>query len=383
MSIQHARMSASGSATWFNCAGSVAAQDGMPETRSVFADEGSAAHELGDICLTQNHSPQDWVGKDLVEWNAWTVTQEMADAVQVYVDFVRALGGEQSYEQRVDFSEWVPEGFGTSDAIVYVAETKTLRVVDLKYGKGVKVYAEENTQGILYALGAYDEYQLSHEIGQVVITIVQPRLDHIDEWVISVDELLAWGERLKQAADLAMLPDAPRTPGEKQCQWCKAKASCPALLKLTEETLSADFDNLDLITTDKLSDQQMAQALQHKKLIVSWFDAIESVVIDRLASGGEFPGYKMVAGRSSRDWIDEKAAEVLMTVEIGIDDSALFTQKFVTPAQAEKLVGKKHAKTLDAVIAKFEGKPTLAPESDKRPAINVSVNDFDEVQDDN
>lgn len=368
---------------WANCPGSIKAIEGIPNGSSIFADEGSAAHELGDICLTSGAAASEWIGKQLIEWNAWTVTDEMADYVQQYVDFVKALGGEQFYEVRCDFSEWVPKGFGTSDAIAYVAATKTLHVADLKYGQGVKVYADNNTQGILYALGAYDAMTLSHEIERVVITIVQPRLDHIDEWAISVDDLLAWGERLAQAATLALTDDAPRIPGEKQCQWCQAKARCPALLKLTEDTLSADFDDLDLIASDKLSDEKMAQALGHKKLILSWLDAIEGEVVARLNAGKGFPGYKLVAGRSSRDWsADEKLIGNTLVGAFGADREDLYTQKFITPAAAEKLVGKKAAKELDVFISKSEGKPTLAPESDKRPAVNVSAADFDEVTND-
>jgi hypothetical protein len=375
----HAKLSASGSAMWFACPGSIKAIDGLPDTSSVFADEGSAAHELGEICLTTGAAASEWVGRPLIEWSAWTVTAEMADYVQQYVDYVKSLGGEQAYEIRCDFSEWVPEGFGTSDAITYVADTKTLHVVDLKYGQGVKVYADNNTQGILYALGVYDAMTLSHEIERVVITIVQPRLDHIDEWEIGVDDLLSWGERLAQAAELALSDDAPRVPGDKQCQWCKAKATCPALLTLTEQTLSADFDDLDLIATDRLSDKQMAQALSHKKLILSWLDAIEAEVVGRLTSGGSFAGYKMVAGRSSRDWADDEKVIANQLVGFGANREDLYTWRFITPAAAEKLVGKKAAKDLGALMRKSEGRPTLVPESDKRPAVTVSAADFDDI----
>ena len=379
--ITHAKLSASGSAMWMNCPGSIKAVEGIPDKSSTFADEGSAAHELGDICLTTGDPAASWIDKPLVEWNAWTVTPAMADYVQQYVDFVTALGGEQFYEVRCDFSEWVPDGYGTSDAIAYVAETKTLYVVDLKYGQGITVYAENNTQGILYALGAYDTMSLSHEIERIVITIIQPRKDHIDEWSIDVAELLAWGETIAQAAELALSDDAKRVAGDKQCQWCAAKPTCPALLKLTQDTLSADFDNMDLIATDKLSPQVMGNALAHKKLILSWLDSIENHVADTLHAGKEFPGYKLVAGRSSRNWVDDESVIANKIVgSFDVDRDNLYTKKFITPAAAEKLVGKKAAKDLAELITKSEGKATLAPESDPRAAVNVSASDFDDME---
>jgi len=381
MPNNHAKLSASGSAQWMNCPGSIKATEGMISTSSVFAEEGSAAHELADICLSTNVSPSSWTGKPLVEWNAWTVTEEMAGYVQEYVDFVISLGGFQSYEIRADFSAWVPDGFGTSDAVVYVAETKTLHVVDLKYGQGIKVYAENNTQGILYALGVFDAMSLSHEIERIVITIVQPRMNHIDEWSIDVDALMKWGEVISQAAELALSDDAPLIPGEKQCQWCDAKPSCPALLKLTETTMMAEFDDLDTVPVDSLTDKQMALALNNKKLILSWLDAIAATVKDRLLSGQDFPGYKLVAGNQSRSWsVDDGVVYTALVDDFGVEsDDKIYITKIISPAQAEKLVGKKRAAELVPMIQSKEGSPTLAVDSDKRRAVNVSVDDFDDL----
>ena len=236
MSKSHAKFSASGSAKWFLCAGSIEAERGLPNKSSIYADEGTAAHELGEICLTMGDRASEWVGKQLIDNNAVTVTQEMADYVQVYVDYVKSKKGMVLVEQFVDFSHVAPQGFGTCDSLVM--DNDTLHVIDLKYGKGVRVDAENNTQALLYAIGAIDSHSWV-AFKTIVITIVQPRLDHISEWVIGIDELNAWAERLKQAAERASLPDAPRTPGKKQCQWCRAKATCPAA------NISAkDFDNI-------------------------------------------------------------------------------------------------------------------------------------------
>lgn len=377
----HARLSASGSTTWINCAGSVAAQDGIEDKGSAFAQEGTDAHELGELCLRDGFNASEFVGKPLVENPDCIVTVEMADYVQDYVDYVRSLDGELMIEERVDYSGWVPGGFGTSDAIVI--KEPELIVTDLKFGQGIKVYAKENTQGILYALGAYDLVRHIYSIETVRIVIHQPRLDHVDEWMITVDELLSWGAFLQVKAEEALEPDAPRTPGEKQCQWCKAKPTCPALAEHTRKIIASDFDDCEPVAVQKLTIDQMAEALANKKLIISWLDAIEAVATERLKNGESFPGYKLVAGRSSRDWADDESVIANRMIEnMGVERDALYTQTFITPAAAEKLVGKKKAALLEELIVKSDGKPTMVPDSDKRPALGITADDFDEVGDD-
>lgn len=369
----HAKLSASGSARWLACPGSVEAERGLSDKSSMAAAEGTAAHELGEICLVNGTNANDYLGQKLPENNEWEVTQEMADAVQIYVDFVRNLGGEQSYEIRVDFSDWIPEGFGTSDAIAIVGTT--LHVCDLKYGKGVRVEAENNTQGLLYGLGAYSEYELTHKIDKVVITIVQPRLDHIDEWEISVPDLLKWGEWASQRADMCLDPDAERVAGDKQCQWCKAQATCPEQKAHAERILLVDFDDVsDQKPVNTLSDEQLRAALEGKKLVLSWLDAVEKLATERLNSGQGFPGFKLVAGRSVRFWGDEDKAGAELESFLGEE---AYSRKLISPAKAEKALGKSKVKELKSFIVKSEGKPTLVPESDKRPAVNVTASDFD------
>jgi hypothetical protein len=374
MSTAHAKLSASGSAKWSLCPGSVFAEKDFPNTTSVFAEEGTAAHELAEMLLRGDDEIVfgNIIGAPLPESNV-VVTQDMYDYVQSYVSYVNSISGELFVEQRVDFSHIAPDGFGTSDAIVI--NDSVMTIVDLKYGKGVRVDAENNTQGVLYALGAVNDYGMLFNIKTINIVIVQPRLDHISEWTIGIDELNRWGERLKQAAELTATENAPRVPGEKQCQWCRAKATCPALAKLTESTLMTSFDNLDTSKPEQLTDEQLKVALDNKKLIVSWFDAVETLVTDRLSTGQGFNGYKLVAGRANRAWRDEEAtAQVLLTV---LGEAMLYTRKIISPAQAEKELGKSRAELLDDLVTKPEGAPTLVPESDKRPPVNVSKNDFD------
>ena len=372
MGTLHAKLSASGSAKWIACPGSIKAEEGIKEKDSPYAQEGTMAHELGELALKNKCNPDMWLGEYLPESNESLVEQEMVDYIQQYVDYVRSFEGALMVEQQVDFSPWVSEGFGTSDAIIIDGDH--LRCIDLKYGKGVRVDAEENTQGILYALGAINDFCSFFPIEKITISIVQPRLDHISEWTLTFDELMKWGERIKQAAELALTDDAPRTAGEKQCQWCKAKGNCPALMKLTETTLCSSFDNLDLVNPDRLTDDVITNVLSNKKLILAWLDAVEDTVVDRLKLGGEFEGYKLVSGKSNRAWGNEAdAAEAL----IGVLKDELYTHKIISPTQAEKLLGKSNAHLLDGLVVKPEGAPTIAPMSDKRPAININASSFD------
>lgn len=373
MPTKHAKLSASGSHRWLNCLGSVEAEEGFEDKTSAAANEGTCAHELAELVLTRGGNCQAWVGKPLIENNRYIVEQEMADYIQEYVDFVKTLPGEQHYEQRVDFSDWVPEGFGTSDVITITDDA--IIICDLKYGKGLKVEAENNPQAMLYALGAYAEYELTHEIKEVVIYIHQPRLDHISEWRISIEDLLKWGAWVVSQCEIIAEGNAPRTPGEKQCQWCKAKATCPALKFYTEKIIMADFDELDAPPDPTtLSQDQLRNALEAKKLIESWLSAVESHVKDSLESGNDFPGFKLVEGRSVRRWVDE--IDAAQTLEHLLGTQA-YEKKILTPAKAEKALGKAKKADIQELIIKPQGAPTLAPESDKRPALNISEKDFD------
>ena len=362
------------------CAGSVEAESGVLDTGSSYASEGSAAHELAEKCLSSRNgmewSPDQFLGsviKPKGSTMSHVVDREMVDAISQYIDYVRSLKGTAFYEVKVDLTPWIPEGFGTSDCIV--VNNSTITVVDLKYGKGVAVEAEDNPQLKLYALGALESLMYIYELDRVVIVAHQPRRDSVSEWGISVKDLLAWGEEVKRASAKALEPDAPRSPGEKQCKFCKAKATCPALLKVCQETVLANFDSdpMTIPDGDKLSDETLGKVLSNRKLIVDWLGAIEALVTERLQSGKDFPGWKLVAGRANRSWTDVAEAESVLTAELG--DKA-FERALLSVPKAEKALGKSKVHVIENLIGKGEGKPTLAPESDSRPTLNITANTF-------
>jgi len=378
MSIAHAKLGASNAHRWLHCGGSVKAEQGFKDQSSPFALEGTRAHELSELALFNDKEPQDWIGKPLVENPDFIVDEEMANYVQVYTDYCRAIskGADEVFiEQRVSYNDWVPEGFGTNDFGALFLKDKRIKIADLKYGKGVQVDADNNPQAMLYGLGTYAEFSWISDFDYVDIAIIQPRLDHISEWSISVKDLLKWAEWVSQRAEIALSDDAERVPGEKQCRFCKAKGTCPALMKYTEDIIMADFDDLDdMPSPDTLTQEQLRKVLEHKGLIEGWLSSVETVVRERLESGQNFTGFKLVEGRSIRRWDNESVAEEVLAKVLGDN---LYTKKMVSPTQAEKALKKDQRAVLDGLVVKPAGKPTLVAESDKRPPINITDEDFD------
>jgi hypothetical protein len=372
--MSHAKLSPSSAHRWLNCPASVRASEGIKDKGSSAALEGSIAHELGDTVLKgDKRSASDYVGSKLEAYPDHKITKEMADYVQEYVDYVRNLGGSQFYEVNVDYSDYVKDGDGTSDAIVMVG--RKMYVIDLKYGKGLQVFAEKNEQAQLYALGALNDFDFGF-IDEVICVIVQPRLDHIDEWVTTPEALRKFGEYCSQQAELTESPDAPFCAGEKQCKFCPAKPTCAELKRVTETTILSHFDALDIKPLQTLGDDQLRRVLENKKLVISWLEAVETMVTERLRAGQSFDGFKLVAGRSLRKWADQGHAELLL---IKLLEDKAYNKNLLSVAQAEKVLGKSKQRLLDKFIVKPEGKPTLVHESDKRQAVNISVDDFDDL----
>lgn len=374
---KHAKLSASGAHRWMGCAASVGAEDGLENKSTVYSLEGDAAHDLGEQCLRGGVNADTYLGDNVLDHK---VDREMVDAVQDYLDHVRDLPGRLLVEKKVDFSPWVPGGFGTADAIVL--EEGTATIVDLKYGKGVRVDAEENPQLMLYALGAVNDFGFLYDIKSVRVMVVQPRKDHVSIWPrledppLGVSDLLDWGSTVVEpAARLALAANAPFNPGEKQCKWCKAKPTCRALAEHSLNVATDGFgpigEPLELKPFDKLSNFEIAQLLPQLNTLTDWVKAVEAYALHELEAGRDVPGYKLVEGRSLRKWIDEVVAEKALRGVSKLKVADIFVQKLISPAQAEKKLGKGH-KVINDNSEKPVGKPAIAPVSDKRPALTIN-----------
>lgn len=382
---KHAKLSASGSSKWLNCPGSVEAESKLPDKSSIYAEEGTLAHELADICLKKGIEAKKYIGYDVLyaPEKSGIITEEMAKFVQEYIDYVLAHETKNSQlytEDRVDFSNVVPDGFGTMDAAILDYDTEICHIFDLKYGQGVSVDAVENTQAQLYALGFYNELKCLDVIKSFKIHIVQPRIFNYSSWEITLDDLVKFGEYASKKANEALTPNAPRTPGEKQCKWCKAKDGngalgippCAALKKHTEDTILSTFEDLNKdIMTNKLNDEQLKLILDNKKLIEDFLKSVEQHIYDRLLDGEKFEGYKLVEGRSNRKWADD--AEEVLKNKLGED---AYEKKLIGITAAGKKLKKDEVEEL---TYKPEGKLQLAPASDKRKEVTKTIDCFNKI----
>jgi hypothetical protein len=362
------------------CPGSWGAEQSVERQTSAYADEGLEAHDLAYLCLTQRRSAIDLAQTTLSRRTNKKVDLEMAAYVQTYVDALAAYA--QNYptlfERRVDFSRHFGladrTAWGTADAIV-LAGTE-LQVHDLKYGRGVKVDAEENEQLMLYALGALDAAVfIGAEIQSVRLVIHQPRLNHVSEWTINSKYLLAFAERALKASAAAAAPDAPRIPGEKQCRFCSVKATCPALRAEVYRATTTAFERLPETDSDSVA---LGDAMAKVDMVETWAREVRAEVERRLLNTRVVPGWKLVEGRKgNRQWTDESAA-VEAAKSVGAD---LTTVSVVSPAQAEKILGKARYAVVASLTYQKPGSPSVAPESDNRaawspPAVSAAFTDL-------
>lgn len=372
MPDEHALLSASGSHRWLECTPSAKLEANYKDEGSPYAEEGTRAHAMAEQRLNAflagktKRKPKD------ADAEMWETTGTYVDVCIERINEARKTSpdAEIHVEQRLDFSRWVPQGFGTGDMVIVSDEF--VEIVDLKYGKGVPVSAAGNTQMMLYALGAYEAYGLIYNFEKVRMTIVQPRLDSISTEEIPLDELLKWGvkEVIPKAA-LAIKGEGEKVSGD-HCRFCKCRAVCRTLADAMLKDVKTDFAASDL------TEIELADLVLRAGEIKKWLTCVEEYALSEALKGRSWEGLKLVEGRSSRKIVDtEKACELLRAAKYG-DDVIFKPQELNTLTELEKRVGKKElAEILAEVIQKPPGKPTLAPESDKRPAIDVK-NDFDD-----
>jgi hypothetical protein len=341
----HADLGASKAERWMNCPGSVAMEENLPDFESPYAAEGTAAHALAERCLNKNVRADLYVGTDI---EGFEVTEEMAEAVQVFVDYVWSHvtnpADELLVEHQFDLSPLNPPGpmYGTSDATVWQPATRHLRVIDYKHGQGVAVDATENAQLMYYAIGAVLE--LKKEPVEITVAIVQPRGYHpegiIREYTFTFQELVQFKRELFKAAARTQDPGAPLAVGA-WCRFCKALPTCPKQRENAVSVAQTAFDvepARQFPVVEQLSDDQLRLALDRASEVKDWLAAVAQFVAGRLERGEVFEGYKLVPKRASRKWIDEDAAQAVLEEELMLPSDELYTKKFVSPAQAEKVI---------------------------------------------
>lgn len=376
---QHAILSASGAYRWLKCTPSARLERQFKDEQSPYAAEGTRAHAAAEQLLTKELFPDRKVTEPKFD------DKEMEIAVKRYVDICmekviaarkRTPDADIQVEARVDFSRWVPEGFGTGDMVIVADDT--LEIVDLKYGKGVPVSAEGNPQMRLYALGAYEANSLLYDIKTIRMTIVQPRLDSVNSDEMSIEELIAWGDSIKDTAKLAYDGEGECQAGD-HCGFCKARHLCRALSNACLD----EFYKHGGKKTSLLLDTEVAEVLDMADMIIKWAKDVQNYAFDQAVNEGKnWPGYKLVEGRSSRKITNaEAAAQALLDADFTAED-IYKPQELRGITDLTKLVGKKKlTDTIGQFIDKPPGKPTLVPLSDKRAPLElnpVNVDDFDD-----
>ena len=364
---KHAILSASGAHRWMNCTPSARLEQEFDDNSGEAAAEGTAAHALSEHKLRKALKMRS--KKPVSPYDS----DEMDNYTDGYVEFVLEVIEQAKQicsdpliliEQRLDFSKYVPEGFGTGDCLI-IADG-TLHIIDFKYGQGVLVSAEDNPQMKLYALGALDLFDGIYDIEMVSMTIYQPRRENVSTSTVSKENLYQWAEEvLKPKAELAFNGDGNYCPGE-WCQFCRAAVKCRARAEAKMKLATFEFALPPL-----LSDEEIADILSSIGDLTNWANEIIAYATDAAVNHGKkWPGFKVVEGRSNRKYKDEEAvAEAAKNA--GYRD--IYKQSLITITEMEKLMGKsKFNEILGELVMKPPGKPTLVPVSDKRPEMNTS-----------
>lgn len=386
---KHSLLSASGAFRWMSCTPSAKLEEAFPDTTSEAAREGTLAHELAELKV-RNYFQSVEFGKrkltaaikELKKQDLWN--DEMIQYTDEYLDYIKTIALAMKSEPHVDLEKRVyfgsytladpedeNEGYGTADCILIGGDV--IHILDFKYGKSPngRVKAEGNPQLALYALGAYEACKIWYPITEVKLHIVQPRLkDGISKWECSLEELLAFGNYVRERAALAVKGEGDFRPSEKNCQYCRARKQCRARadedIKLA---FSPDLGKLPPLITN----EEMGRYLIHGADIAKWLSDLQDCALKECLAGKAVPGWKAVEGRVSRDWTNmDDAFETLK--EKGIDEAILWERKPLTLAQIEKVIGvKDFGSYVGDMVVKRPGKPTLVKESDNREAITNKI----------
>ena len=372
---EHALLSASSAHRWIECQPSAVAAEAYPRQDTDYTREGTLAHEVAEAVARA--WPGYVVHRD--DWTAAELTQEMIDCAQGYTDYIQEQiqrpGALVMLEQRVDFSPWVPGGFGTADCIII--QGTTMDVIDYKYGKGVAVSAVDNPQEKLYGLGALNDYGFAYEIETVRLHIYQPRINNVSVDELSAEDLLAWGEQIKPVAEQAAQGKGKYKAGA-WCKFCPHAGRCRALAKTCMDYVETHGLRVKLPV---LAPHEVAEILAMEPLVSLWLKRVRDQALTAMLNGEQVPGYKVVEGKQgNRKWVDEMRVYDILAVDGGYRRDEITETKLLSPAGMDKAIGKKKvAELLADLIDRSPGAPTIAPESDKRPVydrVAEAVKDF-------
>jgi len=368
---KHAFLSASSCARWLACTKSAALNAQAGSTGSPYAQEGTDAHSLCEyLVLTALGREAKDPTEDLSYYD-----QEMQDCAEGYRDFcmegvetAKALCPDPmvGVEEHLEFSRWVPQGFGTGDCVIVADDL--LQIIDFKYGRGIEVSADHNPQLMCYALGAVDAYDGIYDIRRISLNVYQPRLGNVDSWEVSKEELLDWAENtLAPAAKLAYAGEGTFKAGD-HCQFCKVKATCRERADYNMKLAQYDFADPAL-----LEPSDIAAILPKIDQLTSWASDVKDYALQQALSGVHYDGFKVVAGRSVRKYTNETAVAEAVT-DAGYDP---YEQKLLGITAMTRMLGRtKFNEILGDLIDKPQGKPVLVTESDKRPEYSTANNDF-------
>ena len=371
----HALLSASSAARWLACPPSAVANECYDDEDSEFAQEGTIAHQVAELYARGGELQPDAY-----------ITQEMIDCAIGYRDYIqeRLMSNTATVllEQKVDFSPWVPDGFGTADCIILqndpIFGDSVMDIIDYKFGKGVAVSAKDNPQMMLYGLGALNEYGFAYDVDRVRLHIYQPRMNNISTDEIGAGELMAWAEmKVKTTAEQAAKGKGNYKAGD-HCRFCKHAGKCRTLTKTCTDYVKIHGIDKE-VGVPTLAPWEIAEVLEMESLINLWLKKIKDQALTTLMNGGTIPGFKVVSGRSSRAWADDlEVAEVLRKAGYTTED--ITETKLLSIAAMEKALGKKKvAELVGGHILTHQGSPTIAQESDKRPKYDQTAETINDL----